>query len=210
MQIKLKKGDKNPKAISSELVEELLSKADPSELFGREGLFQQLKKQIVERILSSELDHDLGYSKHSKIPKTDNNRRNGSYEKTILDEEGNKLTIEVPRDREGEYSPQIIPKGVRRFKGFDEKVISLYGRGMTMSEIQGHLEEIYQTEVSKEELISTVTDGVIEEVTKWQNRSLDSVYPVLYLDCLHVKSRDNNTVINKAVNKHLKLTHYKR
>ncbi|MCP5374868.1 MAG: IS256 family transposase [Rickettsiaceae bacterium] len=128
----------------------------------------------------------------------DNNRRNGSYEKTIIDENGNQLTVDVPRDREGEFTPQLLPKGVRRFNGFDDKVISLYARGMSMSEIQGHLEEIYQTEISKD-LISTITDGVIDEVTRWQNRPLDSVYPILYLDCIHVKSRDNNIVINKAV-----------
>lgn len=184
--------------VNSQLVEELLSKADPSELFGRDGLFNKLKKQIVERVLESELEHDLGYSKHSKIPKSETNRRNGKYEKTVIDDDGHKLTIDVPRDRSGEYAPKLIPKGVRRFEGFDDKVISLYSRGMTMSEIQGHLEEIYHTNVSKE-LISTVTDGVMEEVTKWQNRSLDDVYPVLYLDCIHVKARDNHTIINKAI-----------
>ncbi|WP_250311308.1 IS256 family transposase [Rickettsia endosymbiont of Oedothorax gibbosus] len=190
--------DKDTLNISNQLVEELLSKADPSELFGRDGLFQQLKKQIVEKILASELDHELGYSKHSKMAKVDNNSRNGSYEKTVIDGDGRKLTVEVPRDREGEYNPQLIPKGLRRFNGFDEKVISLYGRGMTVSEIRGHLEEIYQTDVSGD-LISTITDGVIEEVTRWQNRCLDRVYPILYLDCIYVKSRDNHIVINKAV-----------
>jgi putative transposase len=184
--------------LTNKIVEELLSKANPGEIFGKDGLFQQLKKQIVERVLSSELEHDLGYSKHSKVPKIDNNRRNGSYEKTIIDENGSQITVDVPRDREGEFSPQLLPKGIRRFNGFDDKVISLYARGMTMSEIQGHLEEIYQTEISKD-LISTITDGVIDEVKRWQNRSLDSVYPILYLDCIHVKSRDNNIVINKAV-----------
>ena len=184
--------------LTNKIVEELLSKANPGEIFGKDGLFQQLKKQIVERVLSRELEHDLGYSKHSKVPKIDNNRRNGSYEKTIIDENGSQITVDVPRDREGEFSPQLLPKGIRRFNGFDDKVISLYARGMTMSEIQGHLEEIYQTEISKD-LISTITDGVIDEVTRWQNRPLDSVYPILYLDCIHVKSRDNNIVINKAV-----------
>ncbi|WP_250311492.1 IS256 family transposase [Rickettsia endosymbiont of Oedothorax gibbosus] len=145
-----------------------------------------------------ELTYELGYSKHSKMPKVDNNSRNGSYEKTVIDGDGRKLTVEVPRDREGEYNPQLIPKGLRRFNGFDEKVISLYGRGMTVSEIRGHLEEIYQTDVSGD-LISTITDGVIEEVTRWQNRCLDRVYPILYLDCIYVKSRDNHIVINKAV-----------
>lgn len=184
--------------LTNKIVEELLSKANLDELFGKDGLFQQLKKRIVERVLASELEHDLGYSKHSKAPKMDNNRRNGSYEKTIIDENGNQLTVDVPRDREGEFIPQLLPKGVRRFNGFDDKVISLYARGMSMSEIQGHLEEIYQTEISKD-LISTITDGVIDEVTRWQNRPLDSIYPILYLDCIHVKSRDNNIVINKAV-----------
>jgi len=203
MSKKLKKIDQgidsiNQINLTNKIVEELLSKADPKELFGRDGLFQKLKKQIVERVLASELEHDLGYSKHSKAPKIDNNRRNGSYEKTIIDENGNQLTVEIPRDREGEFTPQLLPKGVRRFNGFDDKVISLYARGMSMSEIQGHLEEIYQTEISKD-LISTITDGVIDEVTRWQNRPLDSVYPILYLDCIHVKSRDNNIVINKAV-----------
>lgn len=183
---------------TKKIVEELLAKADPSKLFGREGLFNQLKKQIVEKMLSSELDHEPGYSKHSKEAKDESNRRNGVYEKTIIDEEGHQIRVEVPRDREGAYEPKLIPKGVRRFSGFDDKVISLYSRGMTMSEIQGHLEEVYHTSVSKE-LISTVTDGVMEEVIKWQNRSLDRVYPILYLDCIHVKSRDNHTIINKAV-----------
>jgi putative transposase len=190
--------DQDKLKINNQLVEELLLKVDPSELFGREGLFQQLKKQIVEKILASELDHELGYSKHSKVAKIDNNRRNGSYEKTIIDGDGHKLTVEIPRDREGAYNPQLIPKGLRRFNGFDEKVISLYGRGMTVSEIRGHLEEMYQTEISGD-LISTITDGVLEEVTRWQNRCLDRVYPILYLDCIYVKSRDNHIVINKAV-----------
>jgi len=184
--------------VNTQLVDEILSKADPSKLFGRDGLFNQLKKQIVERVLESELDHEIGYSKHSKGPKLDSNRRNGSYEKTIIDDDGYRIKVDVPRDRDGEFEPQLIPKGVRRFSGFDEKVISLYARGMTMSEIQGHIEEIYHTEVSKD-LISTVTDGVIAEVIKWQNRSLDDVYPILYLDCLNVKARDNHTIINKAV-----------
>lgn len=184
--------------INNQIVEELLSKADPSELFGKDGLFQQLKKQLVEKILESELNHELGYSKHSKVPKSDANRRNGASEKTIIDESGQKITIDIPRDRMGEFEPQLISKGVRRFAGFDDSVISLYARGMTMSEIQSHLEEIYHTQVSKE-LISTITDGVMEDVIRWQNRALDRIYPILYLDCIVVKARDNNTVINKAV-----------
>ncbi|MFK8040588.1 MAG: transposase [Rickettsiaceae bacterium] len=165
-----KRIEQNASDIDDKLVEELLSKADPSKLFGRGGLFNKLKKQIVERVLESELDHELGYSRHSKDNKSSDNRRNGSYGKTIIDDDGHKLNIEVPRDRGGEYAPQLIPKGVRRFSGFDDKVISLYARGMTMREIQGYLEEIYHTDVSKE-LISKVTDGVIDEVSKWQHRA---------------------------------------
>lgn len=155
-----KKSSKKRSRYKYKIVEELLSKTDPSELFGKDGLFNQLKKQVLERVLESELDHDLGYTKHSKNPKPAGNRRNGSYKKSIIDDDGHKLSVDIPRDREGAYEPKLILKGVRRFSGFDDKVISLYSRGMTMSEIQGHLEEIYHTEVSKE-LISTVTDGVI-------------------------------------------------
>ena len=188
----------NTEATTSKLVDELLSQVDPSEILSKDGLFSKLKKQLIERVLQSELEHELGYDKHSKKGKKTSNRRNGSYNKTIIDNEGNKMPIEVPRDREGEYDPQFIPKGIRRFKGFDDQVISLYGRGMTVGEIQEHIKEIYETDVSKD-LISTVTDGVIEEVNSWQTRPLESVYPILYLDCIHVKSRDNHTIINKAV-----------
>ena len=183
---------------TNKLVDELLSQVDPSEILAKDGLFSKLKKQLVERVLQGKLEHELGYDKHSKKEKKSNNRRNGSYSKTIIDNAGNKVPIEVPRDRDGEYEPQLVPKGIRRFKGFDDQVISLYGRGMTVGEIQEHIKEIYQTEVSKD-LISTVTDGVIEEVNSWQSRALENVYPILYLDCIHVKARDNHTVINKAV-----------
>lgn len=188
----------NTEATTSKLVDELLSQVDPSEILSKDGLFSKLKKQLIERVLQSELEHELGYDKHSKKDKKSSNRRNGSYNKTIIDNEGNKMPIEVPRDREGEYDPQFVPKGIRRFKGFDDQVISLYGRGMTVGEIQEHIKEIYETDVSKD-LISTVTDGVIEEVNSWQTRPLESIYPILYLDCIHVKARDNHTIINKAV-----------
>lgn len=183
--------------IPEKLISDLLGHIDEQTILSGEGL-KQLKKQVIERILNSERDHELGYSKHSKKSKETNNRRNGKYSKTILDEEGEKIQIDIPRDREGKYIPHLIPKGVRRFKGFDEKVISLYSRGMTVREIRDHVEEIYQTEVSPE-LISTITEGVLEEVSSWQNRPLSSIYPVLFLDCIHVKSRDNHTIINKAV-----------
>lgn len=184
--------------INNSLIEELLSQADHSELFGKDGLFQSLKKQLVNKILEKEMESHIGYQKHSKEDKKNYNRRNGSYEKTIIDEEGHKITLDIPRDRDGEFEPVIIQKGVRQFKGFDEKVISLYARGMTTREIQGHLEEIYATKISPD-LISRVTDGVLEEISLWQNRPLDSIYPIIYLDCIHVKGRDNHIIINKAV-----------
>ena len=188
----------NTETTTSKLVDELLSQVYPSEILSKDGLFSKLKKQLIERVLQSEIEHELGYDKHSKKVKKSSNRRNGSYDKTIIDNEGNKMPIEVPRDREGEYDPQLVPKGIRRLKGFDDQVISLYGRGMTIGEIQEHIKEIYETDVSKD-LISTVTDGVIEEVNSWQTRPLESIYPILYLDCIHVKARDNHTIINKAV-----------
>lgn len=117
---------------TNKLIDELLSQIEPSDLLGKGGIFRQLKKQLVERVLASELEYDLGYSKHSKIPKNTDNRRNGSYEKTIIDSDGHQMTIDVPRDRDGEFEPKFIPKGLRRFSGFDDQVISLYARGMTI------------------------------------------------------------------------------
>lgn len=194
----MKNNNKVSNPAIEKLVSEILSQSDPSEIFGKEGIFQGIKKQIVNKILEKEMESHIGYEKHSKNEKYSDNRRNGNYEKTLIDPEGRKLTVEVPRDRDGEFAPQLIPKGVRKFEVFDDKVISLYARGMTIREIQGHLEELYATKVSSE-LISKVTDGILEEVTAWQNRALDNVYPIMYLDCIHVKARDNHVIINKAV-----------
>lgn len=194
----MKKKTKTTNPSVEKVVSELLSQSNPSEIFGKDGIFQELKKQLVNKILEKEMESYIGYEKHSKDKKEFENRRNGSYEKTIIDEDGRNITVDIPRDREGEFEPLLIPKGVRQFKGFDEKVISLYARGMTTREIQGHLEEIYSTKVSAE-LISKVTDGVLEDIISWQNRPLDSIYPIIYLDCIYVKGRDNHTIINKAV-----------
>lgn len=189
---------KQPNAAMDALITELLKDANPSELFGKDGIFSDLKSRIVNKVLEAEMDNHLGYDKHSKSDKVTNNRRNGSYDKAIIDDHGNTHDIIVPRDREGSFEPQIIPKGVRRFTGFDEKVISLYARGMTVREIQAHLEEIYCTNVSHD-LISTVTDKIIDDVEAWQNRPLDDIYPIVYFDCIFVKTRDNGVVCNKAV-----------
>lgn len=166
----------------------------PEEL---EALFRQMKKRIVERMLGAELTHHLGYAPGEAKPTDQVNHRNGTTPKTVLTDDG-ALPLDVPRDRAGTFSPQLVPKGVRRLPGFDAKVLSLYARGMTVREIQGHLEELYQIAIAPD-VISTVTDAVLEEVTAWQQRPLDRVYPVVILDALRVKIRDEGVVRNKAV-----------
>lgn len=183
--------------IDQNLIKELINQAGGQNLFGRDGFFQQLKQSLANGMLEGEIEHHLGYEKHDKSPKNNSNRRNGHYSKTVLSDEDT-LDLQIPRDRDNNFEPKLIPKGVRRLIGFDDKVISLYARGMTMREIQEHLHEIYGTSVSHE-LISNVTDKVIGEVTAWQNRPLDEIYPIIYLDCIHVKTRDNSMVTNKAV-----------
>jgi putative transposase len=185
-------------AISPQLIDQLLEDyQSPADLLGDDGLLQQLTKALLERALEGELTHHLGYKKHSPEGKNSGNSRNGSETKTLKGKRG-QLQIDVPRDRTSEFEPQIIKKRQTRFDGLDDKIISLYSRGMTVREIQGHLEEIYGVEVSPS-LISTVTDTVIEEVRAWQNRPLDAVYPIVYLDALQVKVKSQGRVSNKAI-----------
>ena len=162
-----------------------------------EAVCRSLKKAILERALGAELTHHLGYSKGEDKPEGEDNHRNGSTSKTVLTDDG-ALPIAVPRDRAGTFEPQIIAKGERRFTGFDDKIIAMYARGMSVREIQGYLEEIYGVEVSPD-FISTVTDAVVEEVREWQVRPLEALYPVIFFDALRVKIRDEGTVKNKAV-----------
>jgi putative transposase len=184
--------------ITPELLDELLKDyKSPEDMFGHDGLLQQLTKAVVERALQGEMTHHLGYEKHSPEGHNTGNSRNGKSKKTIRGKRG-QVEIEVPRDRNAEFEPQLIKKGQTRFDGFDDKIISMYARGMTCREIQAHLEEIYGVEVSPD-LISTVTDGVIDEVRAWQSRPLDAVYPILYLDALQVKVKDQGRVSNKAI-----------
>jgi putative transposase len=184
--------------IRSELLDELLKDyKKPDDLLGQDGLLQQLTKALVERALDSELTHHLGYEKHDASGDNSGNSRNGTTPKTIKGKRG-QVRIDVPRDRASEFEPQLVKKGQTRFDGFDDKIISLYARGMTQREIQGHLGEIYGVEVSPS-LISTVTDAVLDEVRAWQARPLDSVYPVLYLDALQVKVKSQGRVTNKAI-----------
>ena len=183
-------------AIRQELLEELLKDyKSPEDLLGQGGLLKELTKALVEKALDGELTHHLGYPKHS-VSKNDN-ARNGKSKKGLITGHG-KMEIVSPRDRNGSFEPELVKKRQTRFDGFDDKILSMYARGMTVREIQGHLEDIYAVEVSPD-LISSVTDSVLEEVKAWQDRPLDVVYPIVFMDALRVKIRDNGHVINKAV-----------
>ncbi len=168
----------------------------PEDLIGEEGLLKYLTKRVVERALEAEMTEHLGHGKHEQVANASGNTRNGKSRKTLKGEFG-ALPIEVPRDRHGSFEPQLIPKHQTRWAGFDDKILSLYARGMTVREIQAHLEEMYGTEISPS-LISSVTDAVSDEVKAWQSRPLDAIYPIVYLDCIHVKVREG-TVRVKAV-----------
>jgi transposase-like protein len=158
---------------------------------------RRFKKAIIERALGGELTHHLGYAPGGTKPEDTTNHRNGTGSKTVVTDDG-PLAIEVPRDREGTFEPQFIAKHERRFTGFDDKILALYARGMTVREIQGFLAEIYAVEVSPD-LISTVTDAVVTEITAWQSRPLEPMYPVVFFDALRVKIRDEGMVRSKAI-----------
>jgi putative transposase len=184
--------------IDKELLDRLFADyKKPEDLLGETGLLKQLTKALLERALQAELTDHLGHEKHAPVVNRSGNARNGASAKTIKGNFGT-LPIEIPRDRDSSFEPAIISKGQTRFAGFDDKIISLYARGLTTRDIQGHLKEIYGVEVSPS-LISTVTDAVADEVKIWQNRPLDALYPIVYMDAIRVKCRDNGHVINKAV-----------
>ena len=183
--------------IRDELIDELLKGYEkPEDIIGESGLLKQLTKAILERALESELTHQLGYSKNSPEGRNSGNSRNGKGSKTLKTDHG-ELSITTPRDRNSEFDPQIIKKGQRRFTGFDDKILSMYARGMTTRDIQSHLEDIYGVEVSAD-LVSTVTDSVLEEIKEWQNRPLEALYPIVYFDAVRLKVRDEGQVMNKA------------
>jgi putative transposase len=184
--------------IDKELIDKLLGDyKGPEDLIGEHGLLKELTRALVERAMHAELTHHLGYEKHDPNGKGSGNSRNGTSSKRLKGDFG-EVEIEVPRDRKGSFEPKIVPRHQRRFNGFDDKILSLYARGMTTREIQGHLQEIYGVEVSPS-LISEVTDAVIEEVKAWQTRPLESLYPILFLDALMVKMRHEGRVENRAV-----------
>ncbi|MFH1493502.1 MAG: IS256 family transposase [Pseudomonadota bacterium] len=184
--------------VSNELLDSLLADyKKPEDLIGEDGLLKRLTKKLVERALEAEMAEHLGHGRNEPVSNPAGNTRNGKSKKTLKGEFG-ELPIEIPRDRHGSFEPQLIPKHQTRWTGFDDKILSLYARGMTVREIQGHLEEMYGTEVSPS-LISSVTDAVIDDAKVWQSRALDALYPIVYLDCIHVKARDSGAVRVKAV-----------
>ena len=181
--------------LSKQMLEELIPGPVTKEQF--EDIFQNFKKAFIERALNAEMSHHLGYGAGQAKPEGATNHRNGSSAKTVITDTG-AVRIEVPREREGSFEPQLIGKHERRLTGFDDKIIAMYARGMTVREIQGFMAEMYAVDVSPD-LISSVTDAVMSEVAAWQARPLEAMYPVVFFDALRVKIRENGVVRNKAV-----------
>ena len=179
--------------IPDQLLDQLLAGADAKTAFEKDGLLDELKKALAERVLNAEMDHHLETGERDGRA----NSRNGYGQKTVLTDTG-KIPLEVPRDRLSSFDPQLIAKYQRRFPGFDDKIVSMYARGMSVREIQGHLRDLYGIDISPD-LISAVTEAVLEEVTEWQNRPLAALYPLVFFDALRIKVRDEGTVRNKAV-----------
>lgn len=184
--------------LKAELLEELLKNASkPEDLLGPDGILQQLKGALMQRMLEAEMTEHLGYEAHEALGRGSGNSRNGHSTKKVETETG-PVELRIPRDRQGTFEPKIVPKHRRRVEGFDDKVLALYARGMSTRDIQGHLRELYGTDVSAD-LISRVTDAVLAEIRLWQARPLEPVYPIVYLDALYVSVRDGGSVIKKAV-----------
>jgi putative transposase len=185
--------------IEEKWIDELLARHGhrPQDIAGENGLLKQLTKAVLERAMQAEMTNHLGYEKHDPAGHGSGNSRNGRSRKKLKGEFG-EIELETPRDRNGTFEPKIVEKHQTRWTGFDDKILSMYARGMTTREIQAHLQEIYGVEVSPA-LVSNVTEAVEEEVRAWQNRPLEAVYPILYLDALYVKMRDNGVVQNRAV-----------
>lgn len=185
-------------AIPNELLDQLIAGyKTPDDLIGENGLLKQLTKALLERAMQAEMTDHLGYPRSATTGKNSGNSRNGSYQKKVKGDFG-EIDLTVPRDRNSSFEPVIIPKGESRFKGFDDKIISMYARGMTTRDIQSHLQEIYGIEVSAT-LVSQVTEAVMDEVRLWQNRPLDDVYPIIYLDAVRINVKHNGQIVKKAV-----------
>jgi putative transposase len=186
-------------AIDPKLIDQLLAEHGhrPEDIAGEKGLLKQLTKALLERAMAAELTDHLGYEKHDPAGYKTGNSRNGKSRKKLKGDFG-EMELETPRDRAGTFEPKIVPKHQTRWTGFDDKILSMYARGMTTREIEAHLQEIYGVEVSPA-LVSTVTEAVQDEVRTWQNRPLETIYPIVYLDALYVRMRDNGHVQNRAV-----------
>ena len=185
-------------AINDEMLDELLGNAKTQDdLFGKEGILKQLSKQLMERLLEMEMTNHLGYVKNAAAGDNSGNSRNGKTKKTVKTGNG-QIEIVVPRDRESEFQPVLVGKRQSHLKGLDDQVLSLYARGMTVRDIQSHLTELYGTEISRD-LISTMTDAVLEDVTEWRSRPLDKIYPIVFIDGFVAKCRLDGRVCNRAV-----------
>jgi transposase-like protein len=184
--------------ITDKLIDQLLEGcSSPDDILGESGLLKQLTKKVAERALEAEMEEHLGYAKHEPAGKNTGNSRNGKSRKSVRSVHGD-IELEVPRDRNGSFEPKLVKKGEKQLHGFDDRIVSLYARGMTTRDIQAHFQDAYGVEVSPT-FISQVTNAVMDEVSAWQNRPLDAVYPIVYLDALVVRSRENGSVQNKSV-----------
>lgn len=184
-------------ALPDDVLDQLLAERGEQDLFGPTGLIKELTGRLLERALETELTHHLGYEKHHAAAKQTPNSRNGHSKKTLKGEEGT-LEVRIPRDRDGTFEPQLIPKRSRRLPGFDEKIIALYGSGMSVRQIQEHVEDLYEVEISRD-LICSITDAVLDDVKAWQARPLEAQYPIVYLDALFVKVRRTEGIRKQAV-----------
>ncbi|MEU3269165.1 IS256 family transposase, partial [Streptomyces bacillaris] len=186
------------KSVDDRLIDELVDRAQAEglQLTGEGGLLQQLTKRLLESALEGEITDHLGYDKHDPAGKNSGNSRNGTRAKTVLTDVG-PVEITVPRDREGSFEPKIVKKRQKRLSGVDEMVVSLAAKGLTTGEVQAHLAEVYGADVSRQ-TISTITDKVLEGMAEWQNRPFDAVYPVVFIDAIHVKIRDG-AVANRPI-----------
>ena len=184
---------RKPPVIPDELLDQLLAGRDAQAALGKDGLLDELKRALTERALNAEMDHHLDGEAAEGRP----NSRNGYGRKTVTTGTG-RIELEIPRDRAGSFDPALIAKYQRRFPGFDEKIISMYARGMSVREIAGHVRELYGIDVSPD-LISAVTDAILDEIAEWQNRPLEAVYPLVFFDALRVKVRDEGTVRNGSM-----------
>uniref|UniRef100_A0A3B0M1S9 Mutator family transposase n=1 Tax=Arsenophonus endosymbiont of Trialeurodes vaporariorum TaxID=235567 RepID=A0A3B0M1S9_9GAMM len=184
--------------ISNELIDQLLQDCHSHhDLLGESGLLKELTKRLAERVLEAEMDIHLGYAKHDSAGNNSGNSRNGKTSKSVRSQNG-EIELDIPRDRNSTFEPALIGKNEKQLNGFDDRIISLYYRGLSTRDIQAHFKEVYGVDVSAG-FISQVTNAVMDEVKRWQQRPMDALYPIVYLDCIVVKSQEGGAVANKSV-----------